>query len=166
MNSSPAWDEAAAASCEIFASAEPCATVREAVERADLICTVSSSREPLVDGDWVAPGAHINAVGAFEPTTRELHANAVANSKIVVDSREEAAKAAGDLLLAIEEGVLPADLDLPEIGELLAGVRTLERGPKDITIFESLGLALEDVGAAAHVVATGRERGLGTEVTP
>jgi ornithine cyclodeaminase len=144
---------------------EACTTVREAVDGADLICTVSSSREALLDGDWVTPGAHVNAVGAFEPTTRELHANLLGKARIVVDSREEAGKAAGDLLLAVDDGVLQADLDHPELGELLAGTRTLERGPADITVFESLGLALEDVAAGAYVVAAARERGLGAEVS-
>lgn len=143
---------------------EACATVQEAVEGADLICTVSSSREPVVDGERIAPGAHVNAVGAFEPTTRELHANVVANATIVVDSREEAAKAAGDLLLAIEDGALPGDADFAEIGELLAGTRTHERERDEVTVFESLGLALEDVAAAAHVVSAARERGLGVDV--
>ena len=144
---------------------EACGSVREAVADADLICTVTSSREPLLDGDWVAPGAHINAVGAFEPSTRELHTNLVANARIVVDSRDEAAKAAGDLLIPIEEGALPPGFDFPELGELLAGTRTQGKATaEDVTVFESLGLALEDVAAAAHVVSAARERSLGTEV--
>jgi ornithine cyclodeaminase len=144
---------------------EACATVEKAVAGADLICTVSSSREPLVDGDWVAPGAHVNAVGAFEPTTRELHANLVAKATVVVDSREEAGKAAGDLLLAMEDGAIPSDADFPELGELLSGKRAVDRKPDGVTVFESLGLALEDVAAGAEVVARAREARLGTDVS-
>jgi ornithine cyclodeaminase len=139
-------------------------SVREAVAGADLICTVTSTREPLLDGDWLEPGAHVNAVGAFEATTRELHGNAVARAAIVVDSREEAAKAAGDLLLAIEDGALAADSHFAELGELLAGKATLAREGTAITLFESLGLALEDVAAAADVVATAREQDLGVRI--
>lgn len=139
-------------------------SVEAAVSSADLVCTVTSTREPLVDGDWLAPGTHVNAVGAFEATTRELHANLVAKAAVVVDSREEAGKAAGDLLLAIEDGAVPADSSFAELGELLAGTQTLEREGKELTLFESLGLALEDVAAAAHVVAAAREQGLGVEV--
>ncbi len=139
-------------------------SVRAAVEGADLICTITSTREPLVDGDWVVNNAHINAVGAFEATTRELHANLVGKAAVVVDSRAECANAAGDLLLAMADGTVPSDADFPELGELLAGTRTLDREGKEITLFESLGLAIEDVAAAAHVVAAARAQGLGTEV--
>jgi ornithine cyclodeaminase/alanine dehydrogenase-like protein (mu-crystallin family) len=143
---------------------EPAQSVQEAVTGADLVCTVSSAREPLVDGDWLAAGAHVNAVGAFEPTTRELRANVVSKAAIVVDSRDEAAKAAGDLLLAIEDGALRADAHFVELGELLAGIAGLSRDGTEITLFESLGLAVEDVAAAAYVVAAAREKGLGVEV--
>jgi ornithine cyclodeaminase/alanine dehydrogenase-like protein (mu-crystallin family) len=144
---------------------EACESVEEAVAGADLICTVTSSREPLLDGEWVQEGAHINAVGAFEATTRELRTNVVTKAAVVVDSREEAAKAAGDLLIPVEEGAIPPDVEFAEIGELLAGTRSLERTPKqEITVFESLGLALEDVAAAAHVVSAVRELGLAAEV--
>jgi ornithine cyclodeaminase len=143
---------------------EPCATVEDAVRGADLICTVSSSREALVDGDWVSPGAHVNAVGAFEPTTRELHGNLVAKARIVVDSRQEAAKAAGDMLLAMAEGLMPPDTEFPELGELLAGKAEGRADPDEITIYESLGMALQDVAAGASVVETARERRLGVEV--
>jgi ornithine cyclodeaminase len=143
---------------------EVCSSVQAAVTDADLICTVTSSREPLVDGDWVNTGTHINAVGAFQAETRELCSNVVANARIVVDSREEAAKAAGDLLLAIAEGALPAGSEFPELGELLVGSAPGRATPDEVTVFESLGLALEDVAAAAHVVSAAREQKLAIEV--
>jgi ornithine cyclodeaminase len=143
---------------------EVCATVRETVEGADLICTVTSSPNPLVDGDWVAAGTHINAVGAFQAETRELHSNVVAKARVVVDSREAAIGTAGDLLIPIEEGVLPSAFDYPELGELLLHPDKGRATPEEITIFESLGLALEDVAAAAHVVLQAHERELGVDV--
>jgi ornithine cyclodeaminase len=138
---------------------EPCSSVEEAATGADLICTVTSSREALLDGDWVAAGAHVNAVGAFEAETRELSANVVAKAYVVVDSREEAAKAAGDLRLAIAEGAL-AETDFPELGEVLLGRRPGRTSADQVTVFESLGMAVEDVAAAAYVVAAAREPGL------
>lgn len=144
---------------------EACDTVREAVAGADLICTVTSSRQPLVDGEWVAPGAHINAVGAFEPDTRELHTNVVTNARVVVDSRDEAAKAAGDILIPIEEGAIPPGFDFPELGEVLVGRRGARKSSDEITVFESLGMALEDVAAAAYVASTARDEGLGVAVS-
>ena len=143
---------------------EACATVRETVIDADLVCTVTSSPAPLLDGAWLSPGAHVNAVGAFEAGTRELHTNLVANARIVVDSREEAAKAAGDLLIPIEEGALSSSFDFAELGEVLVGQREGRTSRDEITVFESLGLALEDVAAARHVVAVAREHGLGRDV--
>jgi ornithine cyclodeaminase len=143
---------------------EVCSLVRDAVTDADLICTVSSAHEPLVDGDWLRPGTHINAVGAFQPETRELYGNVVANARIVVDSREEAAKAAGDLLLAMAEEALPSGFDFPELGELLVGRATGRATPEEITVFESLGMALEDVAAAAHVVSAARKQSLAIDV--
>lgn len=146
-------------------SVEACDDVRSAVEGADLICTVTASRQPLVDVDWVAPGAHVNAVGAFEGDARELHGNLVARANIVVDSRDEAAKSAGDLLLAQQEGLLDRERDFPELAEVLAGHRQGRTDNEEITVFESLGLASEDIAAAAHIVRTAQDRGLGIEVS-
>jgi alanine dehydrogenase len=144
---------------------QACATAREAVAGADLVCTVSSAREPVLDGDWLSPGTHINAVGAFEATTRELDTNVVAKARVVVDDRDGAAAAAGDLLIPVREGALPSEWTFPELGELLAGTRVDGRaGDDDVTLYESLGLAVQDVAAAAQVVTASRERGLGIDV--
>jgi len=142
---------------------ESCSSARDAVVGADVVCTVTSARSPVLEGEWLEPGAHVNAVGAFQPDARELASDAVARARVVVDSREEAAKGAGDLLLAMDEGALVGDGDFPELGELVAGTRTAD-GAGDVTLFESLGLALEDVAAAVHVVDRARELGLGVDV--
>jgi alanine dehydrogenase len=108
---------------------------------------------------------HVNAVGAFEAEARELHTNVVAGARVVVDSREDAAAAAGDLLIPMRQGAIADEWGFPELGELIAGTRTDGRGsPDEVTVFKSLGLALEDVAAAAYVVSAARERGLGTDV--
>lgn len=144
---------------------EACSDVRTAVDGADLICTVTASRQPLFDGDWVAPGAHLNAVGAFEAGARELPGNLVARATVVVDSREEAAKSAGDLLLARQDGLPDKAFDYPELVEVLSGGRAGRSDDSEITVFESLGLAIEDIAAAAHVVQAAQQQDTGIEVS-
>jgi ornithine cyclodeaminase len=129
---------------------EPMADAREAVEGADLICTTTSAREPVLHGDWIAPGAHINAVGSSVRTARELDGAAVARSRLFVDRRESTLAEAGDFLLAMAEGLVDRDHIVAELGELLAGEAEGRRSADEITLFESLGLGVEDVAAAYH----------------
>ena len=96
-------------------------SARAAVEGADLICTVTSAREPVVLGEWLAPGAHINAVGAFTPTTRELDTAAVAKSRLYVDRRQSTLNEAGEFIIAKAEGAIGDDHIVAELGELLLG---------------------------------------------
>ena len=96
-------------------------SARAAVEGADLICTVTSAREPVVLGEWLAPGAHINAVGAFTPTTRELDTDAVAKSRLYVDRRQSTLNEAGEFIIAKAEGAIGDDHIVAELGELLLG---------------------------------------------
>lgn len=139
-------------------------TAREAVEGADIICTVTASREPILCGEWISPGAHINAVGACLASMRELDGQAVARSRLFVDRRESALNEAGDFLLARAEGAVNDDHILGEIGEVL-----IERVPgrtddDEITLFKSVGLAIEDLAAALHVYETAVEKNVGTSV--
>jgi ornithine cyclodeaminase len=129
---------------------EPMADAREAVEGADLICTTTSAREPVLHGEWIAPGAHINAVGSSVRTARELDGAAVARSRLFVDRRESTLAEAGDFLLAMAEGLVDRDHIVAELGELLAGEAEGRRSADEITLFESLGLGVEDVAAAYH----------------
>jgi ornithine cyclodeaminase len=137
---------------------------RDAVDGADLIVLVSAARQPVVRGEWVRPGAHICAVGACRPDQREMDTALVRGARVFVDSRTGALAEAGDLLIPIAEGAItPAHL-AGEIGELAAG-RVAGRGsPDEITIFKSLGMAVEDVAAAHLAVARARARGLGREI--
>src|SRR6185295_5028770 len=100
---------------------EPAASVREAVQGADLICTVTAASEPVLAGEWIAPGAHINAVGACTATTRELDAAAVARSRLYTDRRESAMAEAGEFLLARGEGAVTDAHLLGELGDVLEG---------------------------------------------
>ncbi len=138
-----------------------CAGVRQAVEGAGIIVTATSSAEPVVRREWLTPGVHINAVGACLPTARELDAATVADAALFGDSRESVLAEAGDYVLAAAEGAVGPDHVQAELGELLVGARG-RTGEREITIFESLGLAIEDLAAAAVAYQAARDRGLGT----
>ncbi|MDX1388376.1 MAG: ornithine cyclodeaminase family protein [Acidobacteriota bacterium] len=140
------------------------ASAREAVDGADIICTTTSAREPVVLGEWIAPGAHVNAVGACIPATRELDAGAVKRARLFVDSRESALNEAGDFIQARKEGAVDDDHILGEIGEVLLGRCPGRRHDEEITLFESLGVAVEDLAAARYVHDEARRRGVGTTV--
>ena len=130
---------------------EVASTAREAVEGADLICAVTAATEAVLLGDWIAPGAHINAVGACTPKARELDAAAVARSRLFTDRRESLLAEAGDFLLAREERAVTDDHILGEIGEVLEGKIPGRRSDAEITLFKSLGIAVEDLAAGMHV---------------
>jgi len=134
---------------------------RAAVSGADLICTTTSSREPVLRGDWIAPGAHINAVGACFAAWRELDTRAVLRSRLYVDLRESALHEAGDILIPIAEGAIGEDHILGELGEALLGTAPGRRTPEEITLFKSLGIAVEDLAAAHTIYRAALERGAG-----
>jgi len=140
---------------------EVAADARAAVEGADLICTTTASREPVLEGDWIAEGAHINAVGSSVRTARELDATAVARSRLFVDRRESALNEAGDFLLARAEGAVTDDHIAGELGEILTGRVPGRTSPAEITLFESLGLSIEDVASAMFVYERARAVGAG-----
>jgi len=143
-------------------SVEPAGTAREAVAGAEIVCTVTSSREPVVAGEWLAEGAHVNAVGASLPFARELDTAAVARGRLYVDRRESALNEAGDFLIPRREGAVGDEHIVGEIGELLLGRVPGRTSAKEVTIFKSLGLAVEDVAAAAFIYERARHEGLGT----
>ena len=135
-------------------------TAEEAVRGADVVCTCTSSREPVLRLDWLAPGAHVNAIGASVPTARELDEQTVAAATLVVDRRESALNEAGELLVpGFGEERIAA-----ELGEVLVGSHPGRTAETELTVFKSLGLAVEDLAAAELIVARAREQGVGTEV--
>ncbi len=135
----------------------------EALAGAEIICTCTSSREPLFDGRLIEPGAHINAVGAFGPAMRELDAEAVRRARIVVDTRAAAMAEAGDLLVPIAAGVIGPESILAELAEVVSGRRVRESA-QDITLFKSVGYALEDLAAARLAYSRALERHVGIEI--
>ncbi len=128
-------------------------SARAAVEGADLICTTTAAREPILEGAWLAPGAHINAVGACFATARELDTAAVARARLIVDRRESALAESGDFLIAKAEGAFGDDHIAGELGDVLLGPLVGRERDDQITLFDSLGIAVEDV-AAAHYIYT------------
>ncbi len=137
---------------------------QEAVEDADIICTTTSACEPVLQGDWLTPGAHINAVGASVKSARELDGDAVRRSRLFVDRRESALSEAGDFLLAKKEGLVDDDHIVGEIGDVLTGQVVGRQSAKDITLFKSVGLAVEDLAAALHIYEKAKETGAGATV--
>lgn len=144
---------------------EVMASAADAVAGASIICTLTASPTPVLEGKWIAPGAHINAVGAHTPETRELDTDAVALARIVVDARESALQEAGDLLIPIRERRLRTADIAAELGEVITGTHRGRTSAAEITLFKSLGLAIEDVAAARYVTAEARRLGVGQEIT-
>ena len=141
-----------------------CETVQEALDGAEIVCTTTSSRVPIVRREWLAPGAHVNAVGSSIPTARELDGPTVTASSLFVDRRESTLNEAGDYLLAVEETGIGPDHIRAELGEVLVGAHPGRVSDDELTVFKSLGLAVEDLAAADLCVRRAHERGLGTEV--
>lgn len=139
-------------------------TAQAAVEGASIICTTTSAREPVVLGDWIAPGAHLNAVGSSVPSARELDTAAVVKARLFVDRRESALNEAGDFLIPKGEGVIGDEHILGEIGELLLGTVQGRSADDELTLFKSLGLGVEDLAAAQHVYDKAIAAGMGTSV--
>ena len=146
--------------CEI----EPMPSAAQAMRGADLVVTATTSTEPVIDRSWVAPGAHLNIVGASLPRAREVDSATMAAAAVFVDRRESTLAESGDYLLAVAEGVIGPDHIRAELGELLTGERQGRRSPEEITLFKSLGLAVEDLASAEFLHQRAQDVGVGTWV--
>lgn len=135
-----------------------------AVREADIVCTTTAAREPILEGAWLGPGTHVNAVGSSIRSARELDTEAVVRSRLFVDRRESTLNEAGDILTPMEEGAVGEDHILGELGELLEGTVDGRRSADEITLFKSLGLGVEDLAAAEHVYREAVRLEIGTEV--
>jgi alanine dehydrogenase len=146
-------------------SVEVAASAREAVVGADVVCTLTSSSEPVLRGEWLAAGMHVNAVGAFTPDTRELDSEAVRRARLFADRRESVLREAGELVIPLQEGIVGEEHLRGEVGDVLAGRIPGRQDPEEITLFKALGLAIEDLAAAHHVLERAVSRGGGVFVT-
>jgi alanine dehydrogenase len=149
---------------ETAAAIEVAETAEAAVRGADLIVTVTTAKEPILRREWLKSGAHINAVGSHRPDFREIDGATLAQAKIVVDSREAIMAECGDILLAIKESAITQDSIHGEIGEVLAGAKTGRRSADEITLYKSVGIAIQDVATAKLVYEKALARGVGTNV--
>jgi ornithine cyclodeaminase/alanine dehydrogenase-like protein (mu-crystallin family) len=146
------------------APVKACPSVREAVAGAGIIVTATNSAEPVLDRDWIAAGTHINAVGACLPDQRELDTATVAAAALFADRRESMLAESGDYLLAAADGAVIPDQIRAELGELLLGTATGRASVDELTIFESLGLAIEDLAATRRVYELATEAGAGSRI--
>jgi ornithine cyclodeaminase len=135
-----------------------------ALRGADIVCATTTSREPIFSDADVPPGAHINAVGSYTPQVREIPAETVARAMVVVDSRAAAWEEAGDLIQPFQAGLIDRNHIRAELGELVLGTKAGRPDEKSITLFKSVGIAVQDAVAARYAVENARKRGLGQEV--
>jgi ornithine cyclodeaminase/alanine dehydrogenase-like protein (mu-crystallin family) len=135
-----------------------------ALEGADIVVTATSSATPVLRREWLSPGTHVNAVGSCVPRDRELDTETVAASRFFVDRRESALNESGDYLIAAREAGLGEAHIVAELGEVLTGASAGRTSPSELTVFKSLGLAVQDLAAAAHAVEAADAAGLGTRV--
>jgi alanine dehydrogenase len=126
---------------------------RACAAESDVLCTCTTSKTPLFDGHLLRPGTHLNSIGAFQPNTREVDSVTVLRSRLVVDTYEGAFAEAGDLLIPMTEGVITRTHILADLHELVLGKKVVRRNAQEITMFKSVGVALEDLAAAELVAA-------------
>jgi alanine dehydrogenase len=138
----------------------------EAVANCDIVSTTTSSATPVFEGKWLQNGTHVNAIGSHAPAVRELDSDTIARAaKVVVDSTEAILAEAGDFIIPIKEGRFSKDVIYAELGELITGAKQGRSSSSEITLFKSVGLALQDAAAAARTYQLAKEKGVGTEVS-
>jgi len=143
---------------------EPAPDAATAVAGADIVCTTTSASEPVLFGDMLSDGMHVNAVGASIPSWRELDSEAIRRSRLFTDRRESLENEAGEYRLALEEGVIDEHHLEAEIGQVLVGGHPGRTSDSEITLFRSLGLAVEDIASAQLVYERALDRGVGTQI--
>lgn len=139
-------------------------SVQEAVSKADIICTTTSSKEPILKSDWVPDGVHINAVGSCTRGARELDSDLVARSKFYTDWRESLLNESDDFLVPFQEGLFGEEHLKGELGDVLLERATGRETEKEVTLFKSLGLAVEDIAACHYIHEKATKQQLGTQL--
>lgn len=138
-----------------------CNTVKECVEDADIICTVTPVRKPIVKSTWVKAGAHINAMGADAPGKEELEPALIKRAKIIIDDWDQASHS-GEINVPLTKGIISRRNVFAEIGKVVTGKKKGRTSPKDITIFDSTGLGVQDLTTAYLVYKIAKKKKLGT----
>ncbi|MDI6869178.1 MAG: ornithine cyclodeaminase family protein [Coprothermobacterota bacterium] len=137
---------------------------KSALEQSDIVITATNSRTPLFDGRWVKPGTHITAIGSYKPDFRELDTETIKRSRIFVDSLDAAKEEAGDLIIPVSEGAITWDSVAGEIGAVIAGEIPGRKSEEEITLFKSVGLAVQDAVVAQEIYRRALKAGLGTKL--
>ena len=140
------------------------ASSSEVVRQADVICTATTATTPVFADADVRPGTHINGIGAYTPQMQEIPAETVLRARVVIDHHEASLAEAGDLLIPLRRGSMTEDHIYAELGEIVTGLKPGRASPEEITLFKSVGVAVQDVAAAGAVLETACRLGLGTEV--
>jgi ornithine cyclodeaminase/alanine dehydrogenase-like protein (mu-crystallin family) len=143
---------------------EVCASVRQAIEGADLICTVTKARDPILEGDWLSPGAHLNVVGSSIAATAEIDTPAVVRSRFFVDCRNSTVNEGGEYLRALKAGAITEAHILAEIGEVANESKPGRTARDEVTIYKSLGVAPQDLAAAHYAWEQACATGVGQVV--
>jgi ornithine cyclodeaminase len=138
-------------------------SVRDAVRDADVVCAATSSRTPVLTTDDVSPGVHINAVGSFTPEMQEIDPALVGGVRVVVDQRDASLAEAGEVIAAVDGGLLAAG-DLTELGEIVNGTAPGRSSPSEMTLFKSVGVAVQDLCAGSRAVERAKREGIGEVV--
>jgi ornithine cyclodeaminase/alanine dehydrogenase-like protein (mu-crystallin family) len=136
-------------------------SVREAIAGADIICTTTKAREPILQGEWLTPGVHLNVVGSSIAAAAEIDTPAVVKARFFVDCRNSTVNEGGEYLRALKAGAITPDHILGEIGEVANGSKVGRRSPLDVTLYKSLGIAPQDLAAAHYVLEKARAAGIG-----
>jgi ornithine cyclodeaminase/alanine dehydrogenase-like protein (mu-crystallin family) len=140
---------------------EVSASVREAVAGADIICTTTKARDPILLGEWISPGAHLNIVGSSIAAAAEIDTAAVVKSRFFVDRRESTLNEGGEYLRAVRAGAVTPQHILAEIGEVANGSKAGRESPGDVTLYKSLGIAPQDLASAHYILSKARAAGVG-----
>ncbi len=158
-----AWSRTPGSASELD-DVQEVATAEEAIRGADIVVTATAAREPIVERAWLAEGAHINAVGSSIKTTRELDTATVVDAALFVDRRESTFNEAGDYLIPLHEGAIGPEHVRAELGEVLIGAADGRRSDAELTLFKSLGIAVEDLASAELILRRAEEQDVGVEV--
>ena len=156
---------AAEAAARTGLAVEACATARDAVAEADIVCTVTHARDPILEAAWLRPGTHVNAVGASTPDSAEIDSALVAAARLFVDHRESAQRQGGEILRAKAAGLVGDDCIAGELGEVLIGRVPGRTGDSEITLYKSLGNVAQDLASTAWLEAAARAEGFGTRLS-
>ncbi|MBC7113296.1 MAG: ornithine cyclodeaminase family protein [Candidatus Methanomethyliales bacterium] len=137
---------------------------RGVLDGADIVVTATTSKNPVFSGEWVSPGTHINGIGSHTPDSRELDSETIRKSRLIVDSRESCLEEAGDVIIPIREGEITESHIKAELGEVVTGEKEGRLTDDDVTVFKSVGLALEDATAALRAYEIALRKGIGREI--